>query len=387
MNNQSIISFIKSIFPKKDIIHLHEPLFVGKEREYLINAIDSTFVSSTGEYVNRFEKMMTEITGAKYAVAIVNGTSALHLALLCAGVKSNDLVITQSLSFIATTNAISYIGAKPVFIDVDLETMGMCPKALENWLKNETIAQFDTETQKMACFYKKTMQKVSAVVPMHTFGHPCQIEEIKSVCETYHIALLEDAAESIGSYSNQQHTGTFGLAGVFSFNGNKTVTCGGGGAIITNDESFARNAKHLSTQAKVPHRWAFNHDEIGFNYRMPNINAALACAQLEQLDQFVNNKRLLAEIYIHYFQEQNKVVFKKETINTKSNYWLNTIQFESLEKRNEFLEESNQDGIYTRPTWTPTHLLPMYKNAICGDLENTVFLADRLVNLPSSIRL
>jgi perosamine synthetase len=387
LNNQSIISFIKGIYPQKDIIHLHEPLFIGKEKEYLIDAIDSTFVSSTGEYVNRFEKMMTEITGAKYAVAIVNGTSALHLALLCAGVKSNDLVITQSLSFIATTNAISYIGAEPVFLDVDLETMGLCPKALENWLKNETIAQLDTETQKMACFYKKTMQKVSAVVPMHTFGHPCQIEAIKSISEAYHIVLLEDSAESIGSYYNHHHTGIFGLAGVFSFNGNKTVTCGGGGAIITNDEDFAKKAKHLSTQAKMPHRWAFNHDEIGYNYRMPNLNAALACAQLENLNHYIANKRSLAQLYIAYFAKEETIQFKKEPIHSTSNYWLNTIQFESLEKRNEFLEESNQEGIYTRPTWTPTHLLPMYKNAICGDLENTVFLADRLVNIPSSVRL
>jgi perosamine synthetase len=387
LNNQSIISFIKSNYPQKDIIHLHEPLFIGKEKEYLIDAIDSTFVSSTGEYVNRFEKMMTEITGAKYAVAIVNGTSALHLALLCAGVKANDLVITQSLSFIATTNAISYIGAQPVFLDVDIQTMGLCPKTLEKWLRNETITQFDSENQKMACFYKKTMQKVSAIVPMHTFGHPCQIEEIKSISEAYHIVLLEDSAESIGSYYNHQHTGTFGLAGVFSFNGNKTVTCGGGGAITTNDEVFAKKAKHLSTQAKMPHRWAFNHDQIGYNYRMPNLNAALACAQLENLNEYVANKRALAQSYIEYFAKDNTIQFKKEPIHSNSNYWLNTIQFENLEKRNEFLEESNQEGIFTRPTWTPTHLLPMYKNAICGDLDNTVFLADRLVNIPSSVRL
>lgn len=387
MSFKSTIEFIKSIYPNKDFIPLHEPKFIGNEKNYVLETIESTFVSSVGEFVNKFEQEIASTTGAKYAVAIVNGTSALHLALKCAGVKNDELVITQSLSFIATTNAISYLGAEPIFIDVDLQTMGLCPIALKNWLINETELKINKETGKKECIHIESHKKISAVVPMHTFGHPCKIDQIQTICEEYQIALIEDAAESIGSQYNNKHTGTFGLAGVFSFNGNKTITCGGGGAIITNDEAFAKLAKHISTQAKLPHKWEFNHDMVGYNYRMPNLNAALACAQLEQLNVFIENKRQLAKIYNEFFAKIDGIEYKLEPENSKSNYWLHTIQLRDLDQRNLFLTETNENGIMTRPTWTPTHLLPMYKNAICGDLENTIFLADRLINISSSVRL
>ncbi len=386
MSFKSTIEFIKSIYPNKGFIPLHEPKFIGNEKKYVLETIESTFVSSVGEFVNKFEHEIASITGSKYAVAIVNGTSALHLALKCAGVQNNDLVITQSLSFIATTNAISYLGAAPVFIDVDLKTMGLCPIALKEWLLTETEQKINKESGKTECIHIGSQRKISAVVPMHTFGHPCVVDEIESICEEYQIPLIEDAAESIGSQYKNKHTGTFGLAGVFSFNGNKTITCGGGGAIITNDEAFAKLAKHLSTQAKLPHKWEFNHDMVGYNYRMPNINAALACAQLEQLNAFIENKRELALKYTDFFENIEGVEYKSEPINSRSNYWLHTIQLKNKEQRDMFLTETNESGVMTRPTWTPNHLLSMYKNAICGDLKNTLFLADRLVNISSSVR-
>ena len=386
MSFKSTIEFIKSIYPNKGFIPLHEPKFIGNEKKYVLETIESTFVSSVGEYVNKFEQEIASITGAKYAVAIVNGTSALHLALKCAGVQNNDLVITQSLSFIATTNAISYLGAAPIFIDVDLQTMGLCPIALKEWLLTETEQKINNESGKIECIHIGSQKRISAVVPMHTFGHPCVVDGLESICEEYQIPLIEDAAESIGSQYKNKHTGTFGLAGVFSFNGNKTITCGGGGAIVTNDESFAKLAKHLSTQAKLPHVWEFNHDMVGYNYRMPNINAALACAQLEQLNAFIDNKRELALMYSDFFEKIEGIVYKSEPINSKSNYWLHTIQLKDKEQRDLFLAETNENGVMTRPTWTPTHLLPMYKDAICGDLKNTSFLAERLVNISSSVR-
>ena len=386
MSFKSTIEFIKSIYPNKGFIPLHEPKFIGNEKKYVLETIESTFVSSVGEYVNKFEQEIASITGAKYAVAIVNGTSALHLALKCAGVQNNDLVITQSLSFIATTNAISYLGAAPIFIDVDLQTMGLCPIALKEWLLTETEQKINNESGKIECIHIGSQKRISAVVPMHTFGHPCVVDGLESICEEYQIPLIEDAAESIGSQYKNKHTGTFGLAGVFSFNGNKTITCGGGGAIVTNNEVFAKLAKHLSTQAKLPHVWEFNHDMVGYNYRMPNINAALACAQLEQLNAFIDNKRELALMYSDFFEKIEGIVYKSEPINSKSNYWLHTIQLKDKEQRDLFLAETNENGVMTRPTWTPTHLLPMYKDAICGDLKNTSFLAERLVNISSSVR-
>jgi len=376
-----LIQFIKSQFPNQDFIPLHEPKFIGNEKNYLNDCIDSTFVSSVGAYVNRFEEMMCEITGAKYALAIVNGTNALHIGLLVSGVKPQEEVITQALTFVATGNAISYCNATPVFIDVDRNTLGMSPKALTDFLElNATI------NSNGYSYNNKTNKRIAACVPMHTFGFPCAIDKLVEICKKWNIAVVEDAAEALGSYYKNQHTGTFGKVGTFSFNGNKTVTCGGGGAIITNDEDVAKAIKHLTTQAKVSHKWEFNHDAIGYNYRMPNLNAALACAQLEQLEKYVENKRELAKLYDCFFKDQ-QIAFVKEPENTKSNYWLNTILLENIVERNQFLEETNSNGVMTRPAWELMTNLPMFKNSQMDELVNSKWLADRLVNIPSSVRL
>lgn len=383
----NVITFIKNKFPNQGFIPLHEPRFLGNERKYVLDAIDSTFVSSVGEYVDCFERMIAEIANTKFAVATVNGTAALHMGLLMAGVEKGDLVITQSLTFIATCNAISYIGAEPVFVDVDLDTMGMSPQALKKWLEENTRKSFDPKTERTVCYHRNSMQKVSAMVPMHTFGQPCRIKELREIALEYNITIVEDAAESLGSLYNGRPTGSFGELGTFSFNGNKTVTCGGGGAIVTDDESFAKQAKHLTTQAKVPHKWEFNHDHIGYNYRMPNLNAALACAQLEQLDEYVANKRELADSYQQFFEDNKQIEFKKEIEGARANYWLCTLSFSNLNSRNEFLEVTNAQGVMTRPVWTPMHELPMFLNCMKGDLENSKYLAERLVNIPSSVRI
>jgi aminotransferase in exopolysaccharide biosynthesis len=382
----SVIQFIKSQFPGKDFIPLHEPKFIGREREYVLDAIDSTFVSSVGAYVSRFEEMMAEIAGTKYAVATVNGTAALHMALMVAGVKRNDLVITQAMTFVATCNALSYIGASPVFVDVDRDTMGLSPIALENWLQEDTYLDANPKTGKRSVFLKETGQRVAAVLPMHTFGHPCRIEQIKTICAQFQLPLIEDAAESLGSYYKGKHTGSFGQMGIFSFNGNKTVTCGGGGAIVTNDQEMANLAKHLTTQAKQPHRWEFNHDQIGYNYRMPNLNAALACAQLEQLTLFTTDKRDLAEKYEQLFEHVPDIEYKKEPAEGRSNYWLNTIELRDLKERNDFLTYSNDQGVMTRPVWTLMNKLEMFEDAVHGPLPHSEYLAERLVNIPSSVR-
>ena len=374
------VEFIKSQFPGKDFIPLHEPRFVGNERKYVLDCIDSTFVSSVGKYVDDFEKQLAKYTNAKYAVACVNGTAALHMALIVAGVEQNNLVITQPLSFIATCNAISYIKASPLFIDVDMTTMGLSPIKLQDYL-NE-FAAIDAQGN---CIHKVTKQKISACVPMHTFGHPCKIDEIAKICNEYNIVLIEDAAESIGSYYKEKHTGTFGKLAAFSFNGNKTITSGGGGAIITNDEALAKKAKYLTTQAKVPHKWDFVHDEIGYNYRLPNLNAAFLCAQMEQLNLFVENKRELAELYKQFFKN-SEVIFFEESENSKSNYWLNTVLFKDKETRDKFLEYSNSNGVMTRPAWALMTRLVMFKDCLRGNLNNSLNLEDRIVNIPSSVR-
>ncbi len=378
---QPIIDFVKTQFPNQDFISLHTPLFIGNEKKYLIDAIDSTFVSSVGAYVNRFEKMMCEITGAKHCVAIVNGTNALHMALLLANVSANDEVLSQSLTFIATCNAISYIGAKPLFIDIDKDTIGMSPEALREFL--ESAAEIGSDG---FAYNKNTNKRIKACVPMHTFGLPCRIDEIAAICEDWNIVLVEDAAESLGSYYKGKHTGVFGAMGTFSFNGNKTVTCGGGGAIITDDDNIAKKAKHLTTQAKVAHPWAFVHDEIGYNYRMPNLNAALACAQLEQLDNYIENKRELASLYHNFFKTQG-VNFLSEIEEAKANYWLNAILFENTDEREAFLAFANSNGVMSRPVWELMHRLPMFKDAQKADLSNSEYIVDRLVNIPSSVRL
>ena len=377
----STVLFIKSKFPNQKFISLHEPKFIGNEKKYVLDAIDSTFVSSVGAYVNRFEEMMCEITGAKYAIATVNGTNALHLALLLADVNNNDEVLSQSLTFIATANAISYIGAKPVFIDVDKDTMGLSPSALLKFLE-----EFGEIKSNGFTYNKKSGKRIKACIPMHTFGFPCRIDEIDTICKKWNIVLIEDAAESLGSYYKGKHTGVFGEIGTFSFNGNKTVTCGGGGALITNDENIAKKAKHLSTQAKIPHPWEFKHDLIGYNYRMPNLNAALACAQLEQLPMYLENKRELAELYKTFFADL-KIEFVDEIKNAKANFWLNAILFNDRNERNEFLKFANENGVMSRPAWELMHNLDMFKTCQIANLSNSEWIVDRLVNIPSSVRL
>lgn len=377
---EAVVQYIKEMFPGKDFIPLHEPKFVGNEKKYVLDCIDSTFVSSVGKYVDDFEITLAKYTGAKFAVACVNGTSALHIAMVLAGVKQNDLVITQPLSFIATCNAISYIKAQPLFVDVDLDTMGLSPKSLGDYLSN-----FAEINEDGFCYHKITKQKISACVPMHTFGHPCKIDEILKICDAYNIALIEDAAESIGSYYKDKHTGTFGKIGTFSFNGNKTITCGGGGAIVTDDEQLAKMAKHLTTQAKVPHKWEFVHDYIGYNYRMPNLNAAFLCAQMENLNSFLEDKRSLANLYRQFFKNQG-IEFKTEPQNSKSNYWLCSIQLENKQMKEQFLQYTNDHKVMTRPIWTLMNKLKMFSSCIKGNIENAEFLEERIVNIPSSVR-
>lgn len=376
----NIISFIREAFKTpEEFVPLHAPYFGGNEKKYLMDTIDSTFVSSVGAYVNRFEEIMVELTGAKYAIATTNGTSALHLAMIVAGVESGDEVITQPLTFVATANAIAHCGAKPLFVDVDRDTMGLSPKALSVFLKEHA------EVKNGTAINKTTGKKIAACVPMHTFGFPCRIEEIVAICKEYYIPVVEDAAESLGSYKNGQHTGTFGLLGTFSFNGNKTITCGGGGAIVTNDEALAKKAKHISTTAKVPHPWEFVHDTIGYNYRMPNLNAALACAQLEQLATILDNKRALANEYKGFFSK-TEIDFVYEQENTKANFWLNCVVLKDRASRDEFLKATNGQKVMTRPIWTLMNKLDMYADCLCGGLENSEWLEERVVNIPSSFR-
>jgi len=375
-----VVQFIQSTYITTDCIPLHEPKFLGNEKKYLNECIDSTFVSSVGKFVDEFERKIASYTGTKYAVATSNGTSALHIALLLANVENNDEVITQPLTFVATCNAINYCGAQPVFVDVDQDTMGMSPSALKEFLKN------NTSIKNQQCINNKTGRVIKACVPMHTFGHPCRIDEIKDICDKHHIFLIEDAAESAGSFYKDKHTGTYGQIGVISFNGNKIITAGGGGCIITNDEILAKKAKHLTTTAKTPHKWEFSHDMVGYNYRMPNLNAALLVAQLENLDNFISSKRKLANVYETFFNNTN-YVFVKEPMDSKSNYWLNSILLKNKQQRDEFLDETNSSGIMTRPIWILMNKLPMFKCAQCGNLTNSEWLEDRVVNIPSSVIL
>jgi aminotransferase in exopolysaccharide biosynthesis len=376
-----VITQIRAFFPGKEFIPLHEPKFIGREKEYLSATIDSTFVSSVGKFVDRFEEMLREYTGAGHAVATVNGTSALHAALLVAGVAAKDEVITQPLTFVATANAISYCGAQPVFLDVDRDTMGLSPDALRDFLEEHT------EQAGNVCRNKTTGRKISACVPMHTFGHPCRIEEIAELCQKHNLFLIEDAAESLGSTRSGKQTGTFGTLGVYSFNGNKTITCGGGGAIVTDSKALAAHAKHLTTTAKKPHPYLYEHDEVGFNYRMPNLNAALACAQLENLDRFLADKRELAALYRDFFSTQPAIAFVAEPEGTRANYWLNAILLKDRTTRDLFLTESNAASVQTRPAWTLLNRLEIYDHCQTDGLGNAAWLAERIVNIPSSVRL
>lgn len=380
MNIPETISFIRDLYGKKeDFIPLHAPTFAGNEKKYLNECIDTTFVSSVGKFVDLFEQKIAEYTAAKQAVVCVNGTNALHIALKLSGVEKGDEVITQPLTFIATTNAIVYAGAVPVFVDVDKDTMGLSPKSLEQFL------QANAELRANECYHKQTNRRIKACMPMHTFGHACRIEEIMDICERYHIEVVEDAAEAMGSYYKGKHLGSFAKIGAISFNGNKTITTGGGGVILTNDETIGKHAKHLTTQAKLPHAWEFVHDEIGYNYRMPNINAALGVAQLEQLDHFLANKRTTAEAYKNYFQKQG-IAFFAERAEERCNYWLNAIILKNKEERDAFLTESNAKAVMTCPIWQLMNRLPMFKDSPKTDLSNAEWLEARVVNIPSGVR-
>jgi perosamine synthetase len=439
---QNIVDFIRELYQKPEgLIPLHAPVFNGNEKKYLKECIDSTFVSSVGKFVDELEIKMAEYTEAKKAVVCVNGTNALHLALMLVGVERDTEVITQPLTFIATANAISYCGASPVFLDVDMDTMGLSPNALRSWLeKNVEMKEVPPSTHKpfnlstfqpceecrtsgneaattLQPFNSSTGRRLSACVPMHTFGHPCRIDEIIEICNEYNIPVVEDAAESLGSFYNGQHTGTFGKIGVLSFNGNKIITTGGGGMLLFDDEQLAKRAKHLTTQAKVPHAWEFMHDEVGYNYRMPNINAAIGLAQLEQLPAFLKSKRKIANAYQEFFnnydftnndparsvgrsatkppqptqptQPFNPSTFHciPEPPHSSSNYWLNCFLFPTKKERDAFLKYTNENGIMTRPAWRLMNELEMFRECETDALTNARTIADRLVNIPSSVRL
>ncbi|QNF33804.1 LegC family aminotransferase [Adhaeribacter swui] len=377
----ALCQFIKELFPGQEFIPLHEPRFVGNERKYVLDAIDSTYVSSVGKYVDQFEAMIRDYTGARYAVATVNGTAALHMALLLAGVNRNELVITQPFSFIATCNAISYVGASPLFVDINKSTLGLSADVLSDFLKNQT------EFRAGNTYHRETGKRIAACVPMHTFGHPAEIEQIINSCREYAIPVIEDAAESLGSTFGGKQTGTFGLLGTYSFNGNKTITSGGGGMIVTDDEKLGKMAKHLTTQAKVPHRWDFVHDHIGFNYRLPNLNAAMACAQLEQLNQFISNKRELTQQYKKYFERETAFKLIQEPAGARSNYWLNAVLCPNRSHRDALLAYSNDHGVMTRPAWQLMHRLDMFKDCPRTDLPVAEWIEERLVNIPSSVRV
>lgn len=377
---KSSISFIKELFDSNEFIPLHVPTFSGKEKEYVIQTIDSTFVSSVGAFVDKFEDKMIQISNTQKAVAVVNGTAGLQVALRLVGVSSGDEVITQALTFVATANAIAYNNAHPVFIDVDLDTMGLSPKAVEAFL-----AEFG-EIRENGCYNKKTGRKIAACVPMHTFGFPVHLDELMAVCTKWNIPVVEDAAESLGSEYKGMPTGSFGQLGVFSFNGNKIVTCGGGGAIVTNDQILGEKGKYLTTTAKIPHPYEYVHDELGYNFRMPNLNAALACAQLEQLDHFVANKRATALAYDAFFKTKG-IKFKNENPDTKANYWLMCVELENKKDRELFLKETNENKVMTRPIWQLMFRLPMYDHCQKDEQKNALFLEDRIVNIPSSVRI
>ena len=373
------VEFVQRLYGTTEFIPLHAPRFEGNERNYVLDTLESTFVSSIGEYVTKFETAIAKYVGCNFAIATVNGTAALHTALKLGGVRYGDEVITQSLTFVATCNAIRYCGADPVFLDVERKTLGMSPIGLEEFLVESTELRDDG-----ACWNKFTGRRIGACLPVHSFGHPARIDEIRKLCRKFNLVLIEDAAESLGSYYKNCHTGLFGEMGTVSFNGNKIITTGGGGIIITDDQEIARRAKHITATAKIPHPWLFLHDEVGYNYRMPNINAALGCAQLEVIDDYIKRKRELANQYYSWFEERGYELYR-EPMGAKSNYWINAVVTESREERDRFLQYTNDHDVMTRPLWTPMHTLQMYENDGRTDLTNTEWLESRLVNIPSSV--
>jgi len=378
---EKVVQFIRGIFSTDGVIPLHEPKFIGNEKKYLNECIDSTYVSYVGAFVERFETMIKDFTGSGFAVSTANGTLALHLALMIAGVRPGDEVLTQAFTFVATANAISHCGARPIFIDCDRDTLGMSPQKLKEFLGKNTLLRDDG-----ICYNKKTGKKVAACLPVHVFGHPARIRGIKDVCDAYRIPVIEDAAESLGSFLEGRHTGTFSKLGILSFNGNKIVTTGGGGMVITDDEELAREARHIATTAKIGNSWRFIHNEIGFNYRLPNVNAAIGCAQMEKIHAFLENKRELARIYKDFFDDIG-IEFFAEKEGCRSNYWLNTIILKDRIQRDGFIEHTHKNNIMSRPAWTLLNVLPMYADCERDDLENSQWLQDRIVNIPSSVRI
>ncbi len=376
---EELIKFIRKMYKTKEFIPLHAPYLQGNEKKYLSSVLDTNFVSSVGKLVSNFENAIKKFTGSKYAIATVNGTSGLHICLKISGAKENTEVITQSLTFVATCNAIRYCNASPIFIDVDKNTLGISPEALESFLENNCEIRDDGN-----CWNIFTKKKIVACVPMHTFGFPTNCLKIKKICKKYNLQLIEDSAESLGSYFDGKHTGTFGDMGVLSFNGNKIITTGGGGMILTNSKRRASLARHLTTQAKVESQWDFIHDQIGYNYRMPNINAALGLAQIEKIEFILKRKREIAQHYCSWGQ-RNGLNFFKETKNTKSNYWLNTIILKNRKEKQKLLSELNNKKIMSRPAWKPMHQLNINNDVYKTNLINTNFLYDRIVNVPSSV--
>lgn len=376
---KNIVAFIQELYQTKEFLPLHEPRFIGNEKKYVNETIDSTFVSSVGKYVTKFEEMVAKFSGAKYAVATSNGTSALHIGLKLVGVDESCEVITQPLTFIATANAISYCNAQPIFVDVDRDTLGLSPLKLKEFLKE--FATLDADGN---CINNSTNKIIKACVPMHTFGHPCKIDEIVEICESYNIAVVEDAAESLGSYYKGKHTGSFGKVGIFSFNGNKIITTGGGGMLVTDDEEFAKKAKHITTTAKVPHKYEYIHDEVGYNYRLTNLAAALGVAQMENLQLFIEKQRDLAKKYNNFFKDI-EIEFIKEPKNSQSNYWLNAVILKDKQSRDEFLKYTNDNGVMTRSIWRLINKLDIFKDAQIGNLDNAEWLEDRVVNISSSV--
>lgn len=374
----SLIRFVRDQYRTDEFIPLHAPVFRGRERELVLDTINSTFVSSVGAYVDRFEKDMAAFTTSQRAVAVMNGTAALHIALKLVDVAPGDLVVTQSLTFVATCNAIAYCGAEPLFVDVDRHTLGLSPTALDAWLSEHALIDDHGD-----CRTRIGRRRIRACLPMHTFGHPVELDALIAVCERWHLILIEDAAESLGSYYKSRHTGNFGKIGVLSFNGNKIMTTGGGGMLLT-DEAIGKRAKHLTTTAKIPHPYEFVHDEVGYNYRLPNLNAALGCAQLEQLPSFLASKRALAASYIEFFKGSDfQSIVEPE--HCHSNYWLNGVICQSPEQRDALLKFTNDAGVMTRPIWALMTRLPAFANSLRGPLENAQWLEERVVNLPSSV--
>ena len=364
-------------------VKLHEPTFEGNESRYLQDCIESTYVSSVGKYVDQFEIELAKFTGAKHAISLVNGTAALHLALKLAGTMPGDEVLVQGFTFVATANAVSYCGATAHFVDIESENLGIDPNKLAEYLKEIST------TSNGLTVNTKTGKTIKALIVMHTFGHPSKIDELNEVAKRFNLVLLEDAAESIGSYYKGRHTGTFGAMGTLSFNGNKTITTGGGGAILTNDSELAKHAKHLSTTAKIPDRWAFKHDEIGYNYRMPNINAAIGCAQLEDLPSKLELKRSLFDKYKNEFMGLEEVALMEEPADCQSNYWLQTLKLRShnLITRDEILDKLNSSGYMSRPGWDLINSLQPYKSNPSMDLEYSEKAINSILNIPSSSKL